>query len=67
MSASLLGGKFLSLVPGGDERMLKSGDQITLTQSSVNLEDLIGKFIYGSASGGGGSSAPPAGQPAPQQ
>ena len=29
--------------------MLKSGDQITLTQSSVNLEDLIGKYIFGTA------------------
>jgi phospholipid/cholesterol/gamma-HCH transport system substrate-binding protein len=67
MSASLLGGKFLSLVPGGDERMLKSGDQITLTQSSVNLEDLIGKFIYGQGSSSQGGSGQPAGQGAAQQ
>jgi phospholipid/cholesterol/gamma-HCH transport system substrate-binding protein len=80
MSASLLGGKFLAIVPGGDDKMLKNGEEITLTQSAVNLEDLIGKFIYGSASGGGGGSGggaapdsgggtPPAGagQAAPQQ
>lgn len=68
MSASLLGGKFLSVVPGGDEKMLADGGEITLTQSSVNLEDLIGKFIYGSAgSGGGGTPAPGAGQAAPAQ
>ena len=59
-SASLLGGKFLSVVPGGDERILKDGGEITLTQSSVNLEDLIGKFIYGTAAGAGGGQ--PAGQ-----
>jgi phospholipid/cholesterol/gamma-HCH transport system substrate-binding protein len=52
VSASLLGGKYLALVPGGEDRMLKSGDALTLTQSSVNLEDLIGRYIFGSASGG---------------
>ena len=64
-SSGLLGGKFLSLTPGGDEKMLSSGGEITLTQSSVNLEDLIGKFIYGSASSsssssGQGQATPPA-------
>jgi phospholipid/cholesterol/gamma-HCH transport system substrate-binding protein len=65
-SSGLLGGKFLSLTPGGDEKMLASGGEITLTQSSVNLEDLIGKFIYGSASSQG-SQAAPAPPPAAQQ
>jgi phospholipid/cholesterol/gamma-HCH transport system substrate-binding protein len=64
-SSGLLGGKFLSLTPGGDEKMLESGGEITLTQSSVNLEDLIGKFIYGSASSGQGQGQAPA-QPQPQ-
>jgi phospholipid/cholesterol/gamma-HCH transport system substrate-binding protein len=42
----LLGGKFLSLAPGGSEKMLKPGGRITITQSSVSLEDLLGKFIF---------------------
>ena len=46
VSSGLLGGKYLSLVPGGDDRLLKDGDEITLTQSSVNLEDLIGRYIF---------------------
>ena len=46
VSSGLLGGKYLSLVPGGDERVLKDGEEITLTQSSVNLEDLIGRYIF---------------------
>jgi len=45
-SESLLGGKYLSLSPGGDVKMLKAGDTITITQSSVSLEQLLGKFIF---------------------
>ncbi|MBN8872274.1 MAG: outer membrane lipid asymmetry maintenance protein MlaD [Rhodospirillales bacterium] len=45
-SESLLGGKFLALVPGGDETMLKPGQMITITQGSVSLEQLLGKFIF---------------------
>jgi phospholipid/cholesterol/gamma-HCH transport system substrate-binding protein len=45
-SESLLGGKFLALVPGGDETMLTPGQSITITQGSVSLEQLLGKFIF---------------------
>lgn len=45
-SDSLLGGKYLSLSPGGDEQMLKPGQTITITQGSVSLEQLLGKFIF---------------------
>ncbi|GAB0115241.1 outer membrane lipid asymmetry maintenance protein MlaD [Acidisoma sp. C75] len=45
-SQSLLGGKYLSLVPGGSETMIKPGGAITVTQGSVSLEDLLGKFIF---------------------
>ena len=51
VSASLLGGKYLQLVPGGDPDVLEPGDEITLTQSSVNLEDLIGQMIFSTGSG----------------
>ncbi len=45
-SESLLGGKYLSLSPGGDGTMLKPGQTITITQSSISLEQLLGKFIF---------------------
>lgn len=45
-SEGLLGGKYLALVPGGADDMLKPGDEITHTQSSVNLESLIGQMIF---------------------
>lgn len=53
MSDGLLGGKYLSLEPGGDIDVLEPGDEITLTQSSVRLEDLIGQLIYSGGSGDG--------------
>lgn len=45
-SESLLGGKYISLSPGGDDSNLKPGQMITVTQSSVSLEQLLGKFIF---------------------
>jgi phospholipid/cholesterol/gamma-HCH transport system substrate-binding protein len=45
-SESLLGGKYLSLQPGGDEATLQPGQTITITQGSVSLEELLGKFIF---------------------
>jgi len=45
-SESLLGGKYISLSPGGEEAILKPGQTITITQSSVSLEQLLGKFIF---------------------
>ena len=40
------GGKYLALEPGGAEDFLQPGDRIQYTQGSVNLEELIGKFIF---------------------
>jgi phospholipid/cholesterol/gamma-HCH transport system substrate-binding protein len=45
-SDGLLGGKFLALVPGGDEKMLPPGGVVQITQSAVSLEELLGKFIF---------------------
>lgn len=49
-SSGLLGEKYVSLTPGGDDQMLAAGGKVQFTQSSVNLEELIGKFMF---SGGG--------------
>ena len=45
-SDGLLGGKVLSIVPGGDDKMLADGGRIQITQSAVSLEQLLGKFIF---------------------
>ena len=46
-SEGLLGSKYLAITPGGDDENLADGDEIEYTQSSVNFEDLLGKFIFG--------------------
>jgi len=53
LTSGLLGEQYIGLMPGGDSEMLKSSDQIKMTQSAVVLEDLIGKFIYNKADGSG--------------
>ncbi len=45
-SESLMGGKYVNLSPGGDDEILKGGDTISLTQSSVSLEGLLSKYIF---------------------
>lgn len=50
VSNGLLGEKFVQITPGGEEKTLKDGDKIEFTQSAINLEELIGKFMF---SGGG--------------
>jgi phospholipid/cholesterol/gamma-HCH transport system substrate-binding protein len=52
----LLGGKYLALATGGDDKFLKPGGTVTITQGSVNLEALIGKYIFGSTGNKGGST-----------
>ncbi|MBE7637161.1 outer membrane lipid asymmetry maintenance protein MlaD [Sneathiella sp. P13V-1] len=49
-SESLLGGSYLDLEPGGAEDMLGEGDEVTFTQSSVSLMDLIGQAIFSATS-----------------
>jgi phospholipid/cholesterol/gamma-HCH transport system substrate-binding protein len=72
VSSGLLGDKYLSLVPGGSDKTIPPGGKVKYTQSSVNLENLIGQMIFsppaGKKSGDGGAkggSAPGAAAPLP--
>lgn len=64
-SEGILGGTYMSLVPGGSATPLKSGDTILDTQGSIDLMSMVGQFINKSGSGGGspagaaGNSAAP--------
>lgn len=49
LTSGLLGEQYIGLMPGGDEEMLKDGEQLKQTQSAMVLEDLIGKFMYSKA------------------
>jgi phospholipid/cholesterol/gamma-HCH transport system substrate-binding protein len=61
ISESLLGGKYISLSVGGSDTDLKPGQAITVTQSSVSLEELLGKFIFSVTSLNGGKDGKPGG------
>ncbi|MEX2327084.1 MAG: MlaD family protein, partial [Pseudomonadales bacterium] len=45
LTEGLLGGKYIGISIGADERILGDGDQIYDTQSAVVLEELIGQFL----------------------
>ena len=45
----LLGEKYLKVVPGGGLNYVKRGESIANTQGTMDLEDLISKFITGGA------------------
>ncbi len=53
----LLGSNFIALEPGGEEEMIPPGGEITFTQGSINVVDLLGRFIFSAAEAGGGKSA----------
>jgi phospholipid/cholesterol/gamma-HCH transport system substrate-binding protein len=46
VSEGLLGSKYITINPGGDDNNLNNVDEISFTQSSVNFEELLGKFIF---------------------
>ena len=54
MTSGLLGDRYVSLQLGGESDILKPGDRISMTESAVVLERLIGKLVYGGGGGGGG-------------
>lgn len=45
----ILGEKYLKVVPGAGEKFYKDGDVITQTQGTMDIEDLINKFVTGGA------------------
>ncbi len=46
VSEGLLGSKYIAITPGGSEQILADNQEINFTQSSVNFEELLGKFIF---------------------
>ncbi|HEV3104885.1 MAG TPA: outer membrane lipid asymmetry maintenance protein MlaD [Trinickia sp.] len=64
LTSGLLGEQYIGLEPGGDSEMLKAGDSITMTQSAIVLENLIGQFLYSKAADAGGAKPANAAAPA---
>lgn len=46
-TSGLIGDKFINLSRGGSERLLRSGDTIVETESSVDIGTLISKYAFG--------------------
>jgi phospholipid/cholesterol/gamma-HCH transport system substrate-binding protein len=66
--AGLLGGQYLSVTPGGDDKMMVAGSYFENAQGSIDVMNLVGRFAGGEslsnqppkpkASQGGASKAP---------
>ncbi len=46
-TAGLIGDKFIKIDPGGSGNLLKPGGVISETSPPFDLEDLIGKYVFG--------------------
>ena len=46
-TSGLIGDKYINLEPGGSGEPLKNGDEITDTESAVDIESLISKYVFG--------------------
>ena len=50
-TSGLIGSQYVAIQPGGSPEYLQEGDQLVLTQSAMQLEDLIGKFLVNGSPG----------------
>lgn len=46
-TAGLIGDRYIKLSPGGSEDLLKNGDTITETESALDIEELVSKYVFG--------------------
>ena len=46
-TAGVIGDKYIDLTPGGAEEHIAPQGEIFETESSINLEDLVSKYIFG--------------------
>jgi len=46
-TAGLIGDKYISVSPGGSDKILHEGDTISETEPAIDLEALISKYVFG--------------------
>ncbi|HEY1838062.1 MAG: outer membrane lipid asymmetry maintenance protein MlaD [Rhizomicrobium sp.] len=51
-SSGLLGSSYVAIQPGGSEKNVKAGGELTNTQGSVDLMGLIGRAVMGGGTAG---------------
>ena len=59
--AGFLGGQYLSITPGGDDKMMTAGAYFESAQGSIDVMNLVGRF----ATGANTSNQPPPNKPKP--
>lgn len=64
-TSGLIGDKFIALSPGAEDTYLEAGNRITMTESAVDLESLIGKIAFGSMDEESGEASSPEPTPLP--
>jgi phospholipid/cholesterol/gamma-HCH transport system substrate-binding protein len=45
----IIGERYIRISQGGDDEMLQAGDEIEETESAINIEDLVSKYIFSSS------------------
>ncbi len=46
-TAGIIGDKYIKISPGGSDALLKPGEMITETESALDLEELLSKYVFG--------------------
>lgn len=58
-SSGLLGNSYLSIAPGGSDKMLAAGEAIRNTQGSIDMMGLLSRFVGSATSGGNAGGGTP--------
>lgn len=45
----IIGERYVRISQGGDDDLLQAGDEIEETESAINIEDLVSKYIFSSS------------------
>ncbi len=43
----LIGEKYIQITPGGSDQFLAKGDKIRETESSIDIEEVLSKYVFG--------------------
>jgi len=43
----LIGEKYLQITPGGSDKILSQGEKIRETESAIDIEEIIAKYVFG--------------------
>jgi phospholipid/cholesterol/gamma-HCH transport system substrate-binding protein len=46
-TAGLIGDKYINITPGGSDEILQSGDMILETESPLDIEEMVSKYVFG--------------------